>query len=264
MRGPEELPFEFHARVEEWIPIREETIQKIESLINDLKVHHRNVNISRITGSGVSIAGSLIAILGFGLAPVTLGGSIGLTAGGIAMAVAGGGAVASSSIVDTIIQKSNVKQAQQHLREDYDQLHTIQVITKIRNTVVATNERKECPGMRRRRVVGEVLGQGFIRASTVGVRTAEIAAAHTLEIGAAALRVGGTAARSVAAVGLVLNVVLIPINLVEIVRSSVSLAKGSQTKAVEKLIEIVKQLKQQLRELRSAGKQEEDQISTGS
>ena len=256
-----ELSSEFHTRVKKWIPIREETIQKIECIIDNLKVHHRNVNISRITGSGVSIAGSLIAILGFGLAPVTLGASIGLTATGIAIAVAGGGTVAGASITDTIIEKLKVKQAQEHLKVDYDQLHTIQVIAKIidSNTAAATGVREECPNVDKK-VVGEVLGQGFLRASTVGVRTAEMAVSNTLEIGATALRVGGTAARSIAVVGLVLNVALIPIDLAEIVRSSVSLAKKSQTEAVKKLTEKAEQLKQQLRELSSAiYQQAEDQ-----
>ena len=98
MRGPEDLHSEFCTRVEKWIPVREETIQKIERIINDLKVHHRNVNISHITGSSVSIAGSLIAIVRFGLAFVTFGASIGLSVGGIAMAVAGGSTVAGASI----------------------------------------------------------------------------------------------------------------------------------------------------------------------
>ena len=252
MRGPEEMHSEFCTRVEKWGSVREKTIQKIECIIDDLKIHHRNVNISRITGSGVSIAGSLIAIVGFGLAPVTLGASIGLTVGGIAMAVAGGTTAAGASIADTVIQKLNVKQAQEHLKEDHDQLHTIQMIAKIIDSnSAAAGAREESPGVDNNRVIGEVLGQGFIRASTVGVRTAEMAVSNTLEIGASALRIGGTAAKSLAAVGLVLNVVLIPIDLIEIVRSSVSLAKGSQTKAVEKLKELVEQLKQQLREVKS-------------
>ena len=104
MRGLEDLHSEFCTRIEKWIPVREETIQKIEGIIDDLKVHHRNVNISRITGSGVSIAGSLIAITGFGLAPVTAGASIGLSVGGIAIAVAGGGTAAGASIADTVKQ----------------------------------------------------------------------------------------------------------------------------------------------------------------
>ena len=273
MRGPDDLHFEFCTRVEKWIPVRKETIHKIKGIINDLKKHHRNVNISRITGSSVSFTGSLIAILGFGLAPVTLGASIGLSTAGIAMAVAGGGAAAGASIVHTVLQKLNVKQAQEHLKEDYDQLYTIKVIAKVidSNTVhvVATDMGKECPGVDNNGVVGEVLAQGLLRAGNVSVRTAEIAAANTLEIGAAALRVGGKVAKSIAVAGLVLNVALIPIDLLEIVRSSISLAKGSQTKAVKQLKEIVKQLKQQPMELRSAIYQqtqngERDQAGMGS
>ena len=264
MRGLEEIHSKFCTKVEEWISVREKTIQKIECIIDDLKIHHRNVNISRVTGSGVSIAGSLIAIVGFGLAPVTLGASIGLTVGGIVLAVAGGSTVAGASIADTVLQKLNVKQAQEQLKEDYNQLYMIQVIAKIinSNTVAATGAREESPEVDNNRVIGEVLGQSFLRTSTVGVRTAEMAVSNTvtLEIGASTLRVGGTATKSIAAVGLVLNVVLIPIDLIEIVRSSVSLAKGSQTKAVEKLKEIVEQLQQQLRELKSIVYQEtEDQ-----
>lgn len=67
---------------------------------------------------------------------------------------------------------------------------------------------------------------------------------------AAALRVGGTAAKSTAGVGLALNIVLIPINLIEIARSSHRLRKGKQTKAVEQLKEIVEHLQQQLIKLK--------------
>ena len=265
-RGTKELHSEFCTKVEEWIPVREETTQKIEQIIEDLKVHHRNVNISRITGSATSIAGSAMAITGFALAPVTFGASIGLSVGGVALAVAGDSTATGASIADIVIQKSNVKQAQERLREDYDQLHTIQVIAKVINRSDSTDARKECPGVGKKKhiaVCGEAFTQGFIRASNVGVRAAEMAAFNTLEIGAAALRVGSTAAKGIAAAGIALNVVLIPIDLVEIVRSSISLAKGSQTKAMTQLKEIVTQLKQQkqdmdtvLNELRQATAQQ--------
>ena len=48
------------------------------------------------------------------------------------------------------------------------------------NTVATTDMRKECPGVGKKRAVGEVLGQGFLRVSTVGVRTAEMAVSNTL------------------------------------------------------------------------------------
>ena len=247
MRHIQELPSEFCTRIEKWIPFREETIQKIRTTTKNLKVHHRNVNISRVTGSTASIVGSAMAIAGFAIAPITFGASIGLPVLGVTLAVAGGSTAAGASIADTVIQKSNVKQAQQQLRDDYDQLHTINVIAKVIKSNDTSDERQECPGVAKNQLftLGEVLTQGFLRASNVGMKAAEITAFNTLEIGATAVRVGGAAAKGVATAGIILNAVLIPIDLIEIVRNSVSLAKGSKTKAIKTLIDIVEKLEKQ-------------------
>ena len=241
----------FHALIDQWIEIREKTIKNISGTTEKLQKHHRNINISRISGSSISIAGSLIAILGFGLAPVTFGASIGLSVGGIALAVAGGGTAAGASIADIVIQKSNVKEAQEQLTHDY---HLLQ---EIRELAVGIHQidinQQQCQGVSNTEVAaisGEVLGQGLFRTGNLGVRLAEVTVFSTLDIGAAAVRAGGVAARGVAAAGIVLNVVLIPIDLIEIVRSSVSLAKGSQTKAIKRLNEIVQQLEEQLQTIR--------------
>ena len=230
-----------------------------------MKVHHRNVNISRITGSTASIAGSALAITGFALAPVTFGASIGLSVSGIAIALAGGSTAAGASIADTVIEKSNVKHTQQQIKDDYDQLYTIQVIAKVIKNNATTDGRQKCPAVGKDKLVamfGEVLAQGFLRVSNVGVRVAEIAAFNTLEMGAAALRVGGAAAKGVAAAGIALNAVLIPIDLIEIVRSSISLARGSQTKAIEKLNDLVEQLEQQKQAMTELLQNQTQEIAT--
>ena len=248
------LQNQLHTLIDQWIPVRRSIIQEIQTTIANLQVHHKNVNISRIFGSTTSIAGSLIAILGFGLAPVTFGASVGLSVGGIALAVAGGGTAAGASIADIFIQKFNVNHAQEQLRRDYDQFYEIrEVAEEIQTRYQIEADQQQFQGVSNTEaaaVSGEALGQGFIRASNVGLRVAEVAAFSTLDIGAAALRTGGAAIRGVAAVGIVLNVVLIPIDLIEIIRSSVSLAKGSQTRAIRRLNEAVQQLEEQLETVR--------------
>ena len=243
----QQLHRKFCREGEEWIPIREETIRKITETIESLKVHHRNVNISRITGSAVSIAGSTMAIVGFILTPFTLGVSLGLSVPGIALAVAGGGAATGASIADIVIQKSNVNKAQEQLTLDYDKLSTIYATAKeIQKIIDEIRQRcDEVSTTEITKVFGEIVIQGFFRTSNVGIKITELAVFSALEIGAAALRVGSTAARGIAAAGIVLNVVLIPIDVIEIVRSSVSLARGSQTKAMKQLDVLIEQLQQQ-------------------
>ena len=252
MADVQELNNRLCRAIEQWLPVRDVTIQEIQKTIENLKVHHRNVNISRITGSATSIAGSLMAILGFGLAPVTFGASIGLSVSGIALAVAGGSTAAGASIADIVIQKSNVKHAQEQLTRDYDQLEAIQEIAKKTKDKIDAI-RQECQGVGKAQfaaVFGEVFTQGFVRTSNLGMRLAELAVFGTLEVGAVAVRVGGAAAKGIAAAGIVLNVLLIPIDLIEIVRSSFSLARGSQTKAIKRLTEIVEQLEEQKKTIR--------------
>ena len=247
MTDIQELNKRFCKAVVQWIPVREITIQEIQKTIENLKVHHRNVNISRITGSTASIAGSTMAIVGFAIAPFTFGASIGLSVSGIALAVAGGGTAAGASIADIVIQKSNVKHAQEQLARDYDQLNAIRELAETIKKKI-DDIKQQCQGVSPAQFVvvfGEVLTQGVVRTGNLGMRLAELAVFGTLEIGAAAVRVGGAAARGIAAAGIALNVVLIPIDLIEIVRSSVSLAKGSQTKAIKQLTDIAVQLEEQ-------------------
>jgi apolipoprotein L len=243
----QKLQTKFDTLVEQWIRVHDVTIEKIEQTIEKLKEHHRNVNISRITGSSVSIAGSLMAIVGFGLAPVTFGASIGLSVGGIALAVAGGSTVAGASIADAFLQKSNIKHVQDWLDHDYKQLDEIsQTVKAIKKEI--DDIRQKCPGISTREfaaVFGVVIIQGVAPTSSVAVTIAELGAYGTMEISAIASKVGSAAARGIAAADIVLNVILLPINLVEIIVSSFSLARGSQTKAIKQLTHTVQQLKEQ-------------------
>ena len=231
----------------QWIKVRDITIQEVQKCAETLTKHHRNVNISRITGASTSITGSVIAIVGFGLAPVTFGASIGLSVGGIALAIAGGGTAAGASIADVVIQKSNVQYAQEQLSRDYDELDSIRKVAEKIDEIIE-NIRTKCPDVSKIEfvaIVAEIFVQGASRAGNLGVKLAELAVLGVMEIGIVALRAGGLAAKGIASVAIVLNVALIPIDLIEIVRSSISLAKGSETKAIKQLNEIAIQLEEQ-------------------
>ena len=233
----QELQRKFTEAVKQWLPVRTITIQEIKDTAKKLQEHHRNVNISRISGSTASIAGSVMAIVGFGLAPVTLGASIGLSAVGIGIAVAGGATTAGASIADIFIQKSNLKEVQNRLDRDFEQVKAIQGIAEKIEKII-TKIHKKCPNVSTTTfiaVIAEVFTQGLFRTGRVGIKIVELIALGSLEIGAAAFRVGGAAAKGIAGAALALNIVLIPIDIIEIVRSGISLGEGSQTKAIEKL-----------------------------
>uniref|UniRef100_A0A1X7TTQ1 Caspase family p20 domain-containing protein n=1 Tax=Amphimedon queenslandica TaxID=400682 RepID=A0A1X7TTQ1_AMPQE len=122
--------------VEEWLPVRKQTIREIRKAADNLQEHHSNVNKSRIIGATASIGGGALAILGFALTPVTFGGSLALSAIGIGAAAVGGGTVAGASIADIIIEKSGIKDVQKTCNEDYRQLRIVEgIITEIKQVV---------------------------------------------------------------------------------------------------------------------------------
>ena len=68
---------------------REEAIQQMKVVADELDRKHRDANIAKLIGSGASVIGSIVSGVGFFLSPITAGTSA------LATAVVVGGATAS-------------------------------------------------------------------------------------------------------------------------------------------------------------------------
>ncbi|XP_078345791.1 uncharacterized protein LOC144631273 [Oculina patagonica] len=101
-----------------WSVKRRETVQTLRDLADELLGHHKNVHIAKVSGSSASIGGFVLLATGFGLAPVTLGTSLILSAVGGAICAGGGATVAGSSIVQTKIFKTKLATAQEIIDTD--------------------------------------------------------------------------------------------------------------------------------------------------
>jgi len=86
----QQLGDRLRAAVANWQPIRTETITTLRNILEKLQQMNRDVRISRIAGASTSIIGGVVAVVGFGLIPVTFGASLALTIVGTAIGVAGG------------------------------------------------------------------------------------------------------------------------------------------------------------------------------
>ena len=196
----DELCQRFCTAIEQWMSIRETTIQEINSTIEDLTLHHRNVNYSRIAGSSVSITGSVMALAGVLMAPATGGLSLILPLGGAALALAGGGTSAGASIVDVVIENSNIKKAQQQLIHDYEQLYVISALATAIERNIEEYENQQYQGNSRAALLvqlGAALTQGIFRTGNLGVRVTELFA-----VAFAAVKTGGAAPARAATIAL--------------------------------------------------------------
>lgn len=98
-------------------PERMKVINELISLRDDIQKEARIQKIGSVTYSGVGIVGGGMAIAGIVAAPFTLGGSLALTAAGVAAGLSSGVAGVTHGIVKVKIVQSKLADAQKSLQE---------------------------------------------------------------------------------------------------------------------------------------------------
>ena len=73
----------------------------------------QNCRIAKFSGASAGIVGGVLTIVGFGLIPVTFGGSIALSAIGTVIAAAGSTTSGSTAIAERFIVKGDLKKIQE-------------------------------------------------------------------------------------------------------------------------------------------------------
>ena len=192
----QDLTKKFVRAVGDWISDRESTIQEIQRIIETLKEYPRNANATSFIGTFLSILGRLSPL-----------------------AVVGEATAAGATIVDKMIQKAKVKDAQEQLARDHEKLHAIgEIVEKIKSQI--DRIRQQCPHADNS-YIDEVLAQILDLIDSSDCTTSSIELATCMKI--------------------------IPIDLIEIVRSSVNPASESDSHSsiIEQLTDKVKQLQEQ-------------------
>ena len=109
---------ELHDAFLSWIPIRTYTIKQLEELATKLHEHHRNVNISTLTGASMGTIGGTLLVAGLVAAPFTLGSGIVVSLVGAGIGGAGGLVMSGSKVVDIILEKLGLKEVQETIEDD--------------------------------------------------------------------------------------------------------------------------------------------------
>ena len=224
--------------------LRNATIIQLEQERKNILTICQNARRSRIAGSVTSLTGGALAIVGLGLIPVTLGGSIALSVVGAGVSVAGGAISIASTVTDKVMSKGKLKKAKAII--DIDRQLTEQV------NVLIEKMPQESPASREEAVTVVFQGRQVIRtvavtasAATGGAQVARSAIHGSLFT----LRVAGSAARGVPIVGGVATALTVPIDLGELIYNSVKLYKKSETEATKWFDEQLKSLRTQEKEI---------------
>lgn len=240
-----------------WNPERRRLISELRARKEELIKLARDTRISKVAGSATAVVGGVITVVGFGLIPVTLGGSLIISGVGTVIGTAGAITSTGSMIADKMITSSKLKHINPLL--DIDNQLTQAVSHLYQELEGVANRICEDGGLTKEEIATGVLrgGEALLRVSAItikgGLTGMEVAAAGgigALEGGIFAARIGSAALNGIAIAGGVANLVLIPINIAELIYNSVNLHKNKTTSAIDKLDEQLVVLHDQQQALR--------------
>lgn len=222
-----------------WLKIRSSTIENIRLNKQKLVSVVRDVRISRIVGASTTLVGGVMTIVGFGLTPVTLGVSTVLGGVGIGVAVVGGITSVGATVVGKVIEKSGLKRINELLVIDQQMSRMIQecinAIETEADRLMELNENTVKPevlyGMLR-------AGEAFLRTGAKGIA---MNGAISVDSGVS-VTVGMTSSESVINSQTVMEVIFLPISVIDLAVTAHGLAKQKNSSALQEVDELVHEL----------------------
>lgn len=256
---------ELHDAFLRWIPMRARTMEQLEGLGTNLHEHHRNVNITTITGASMGTVGGILSVAGLIAAPFTFGAGIVVSLVGAGIGGAGGLVMSGSKVVEIILEKLGLKDVQAAIEEDREACRELQQqLDSLENFILQLAEflkplhddavlLRELEGsgfeFLRGRIFFEDIGSSTEEKVEFGARFFR-AATSAATISASAVATAGAVARSAALAGTraahiagsVISAALLPLDITLLVKSSLELRRGSTSAAVEEIRRILDEL----------------------
>ena len=228
----------------EWIPKRRRTKEQLEQLASKLHEHHRNVNITTISGASLGTIGGILSIAGLIAAPFTFGAGIIVSLIGAGIGGAGGLVMSGSKVAEIILTKLGLKDVQLAIDEDRDACTNLQqqldalesFISELECEFLHRLSPKDYTTSAEEKVE---IGARFFRTLSSAATVSASAFATT---GAVARSVALAGTRVAHIAGSVISAALLPLDLTLLVRSSLELHRGSTSKAVEDIRKILDEL----------------------
>ena len=248
-----------------WIPIRTRTKEQLDELATNLHEHHKNVNISTVTGASMGTLGGILSVAGLIAAPFTFGAGIVVSLVGAGIGGAGGLVMSGSKVVEIILEKSGLKDVQAAIEEDHEACRELQQKLDSMENFIFELAQFLKPLHDNAMLLRELEGSGFqflrdrFFAEDIGKSTEERvdigarffrAVTSAATISASVFATAGAVARSAAVAGTraahiagsVVSAALLPLDITLLVKSSLELHRGSTSKAVEDIRGILNEL----------------------
>ena len=238
-----------------WHPLCSSTKKWLTQQHDHLRKEIAHARIMRIIGGSAGLIGTVVSIVGFGLLPVTLGFSLGLTVGGVLVAICGGIVSSTASIYKIGLVRSKPKQIEEEIVLETqlscmmkEKLVRLKQVSKQCSQVPApvpihgTMIRLAMQSIQAMVRLGTVTGKVVVLLGEVGLRGGVLAVRLTLSTA----RLSVAAVRAIPIVGIVLSAATIPIDVADMAHACYYLQRRKENRIIQWLQEQVDQLEEKM------------------
>ena len=248
----------------QWIPTRRRTREVLQELATKLHEHHKNVNISSITGASMGTVGGVLGIAGLIATPFTFGAGVIVSLIGAGIGGTGGLVMSGSKVVEVILTKLGLNEVQEAIDQDREACRELQEQLEALENFISELAIFLRPLHDDTVLLRELEGRGFDFLRDIKNKDFSPSTEERVEFGArffrtltsaatvsaSAIATGGALARTAVVAstrvahiaGSIISVALLPLDITLLVKSSLELHRGTTSSTVEEIRRILGEL----------------------
>ena len=229
---------------DDMIRCRKQTISHLQGIARELETHEYRCAGAKIGGSAAGIVGGILGAIGLSLSLTGIGAVVGVPLGvaGGGLAAAGGITSAGAIVVEATQKKLGIDKIQADLQNDYFNAQRMRIlICRAATDNELAQKWQSATGFDLGFLGGLITNMAKLGVTTTIGLNLNFTRAATLGVGRAA------AVSGLHIAGLVFAAVLIPVDVVQMIISSIRIHKNKPSKVIEEIIDIANTLETQMK-----------------
>ena len=221
---------------------RRKTIAQLREVAKELESHEFNCASAKVGGSVAGVLGCTMGLAGLGLSSTGIGSVVGvpLSLAGMGLATAGGITSGGAIVVESLLKKQGIENVQDDLNKDYFRAQQIKIL--LSRAAVDTHLAQKW----------KFRGFDIVHLGGLIARTAKLGLTATAGIRAfaqaTAMGIGrATTTTGLHVAGLVFAAALIPLDIMQLIVSSIRLHRNKPSKVIQDVIDISDRLEKEMK-----------------
>ena len=228
--------------LDDMVKRRKVTIKQLRAVAKELESHEFKCAGAKVGGSVAGVLGATMGIAGLGLSSTGIGSVVGvpLSLAGMGLATAGGLTSGGAIVVESLLKKQGMENVQNDLNQDYFRAQQIKILLSRASVDSNLAKRWKFRGF-------DIVHLGGLIARTAKLGLTASAGVRTMAQAAAMGMGRATATTGLHITGLVFAAALIPLDIWQMIVSSIRIHKNKPSKVIQDVISVSDRLEKEMK-----------------